>query len=258
MNQPRWRRPLMLIIKSTIKYPTIRYRQRQTSQSATKSILDKVNYSRWKSKSDNDEVRLKSQSAINEGNRQSTINSHRQSPTIASQHDNLLNYHRHQYASCQATMSTYKMADNMRSDNSKHPITIGNQKLYTPKARTAILSPKESQKRKGCWTYPESQGNFALVDAVAQQCLSTGAFGQYPRWQRRAKTNCRHRLLPTTIGPIRFGTTRCYCHFTNYYRTLSRTAIKNYRQLFLWYTIMVDYSSLHRTNEWMLAIELLL
>ena len=79
MKQPRWRRQLKLIIKSTIKYPTIRYRQRHTrlidnsdDYGQLKSTRNKVNYSQWKSKSDNDEVRRKSQSTINEGSRYST------------------------------------------------------------------------------------------------------------------------------------------------------------------------------------------
>jgi len=52
-----------------MKYPTINYRQRHTrlidnsdDSGQLKSTRNKVNYSRWKSKSDNDEVRRKSQS----------------------------------------------------------------------------------------------------------------------------------------------------------------------------------------------------
>ena len=70
---------------------------------------------------------------------------HWQSPTFASQHDNLLTYW-HQYAGCQATMSTSKMADSIRNDNSKHSTIIGNAQTIYPKARTANLSPKESER----------------------------------------------------------------------------------------------------------------
>ena len=103
------------IIKSTIKYSTINYRQCTRVNRQLKSTMDKVNYTRRKLKSDNDEVPRKvnrSQTGVgvgmvapppaapqlqaasksikqrrkptfNERNRQSTINIYRQSPTIA-------------------------------------------------------------------------------------------------------------------------------------------------------------------------------
>ena len=87
MKQPRWRRQLKSIVKSTIKYPTINYRQRHTrlidnsdDYGQLKSIRI-VNCSRWKSKSDNDEVRRKSQSTINEESRHSRKGIDNQRPT---------------------------------------------------------------------------------------------------------------------------------------------------------------------------------
>jgi len=85
---------------------------------------------------------------FNEGNRQSTINSHRQSPTIANRFTYLLSA---------ATISTIKMAHNIRSDNSKRSTTIGNQKLYSPKAKTASFIAERKWKGRGCRTYLKSE-----------------------------------------------------------------------------------------------------
>ena len=135
MNHPRWRRQLKLIIKLTVKYPTIRYRQRHTSQSATKSTLDKVNYSRCKSKSDNNEVRRKSQSTINEESRHSTKETDNQRSTyidkVRRSQIDLLIYCRQQ----QHQHSRWPTISNDKYNNRRLSAV---QKLYTPKARTAI------------------------------------------------------------------------------------------------------------------------
>jgi len=170
MKQPRWRRQLKLIIKSTIKYPAIRYRQRHTrlidnsdDYGQLKSTRNKVNNSQWKSKSDNDEVRRKSQSTINEGSRHSTKGiddqrSTRNSKVRQSQIDLL----------SAATISTIKMADNIRSDNSKRLTTIGNQKLYTPKSKDRDFINSQKRKWNGSRTYLESQATVSSesTDAV--------------------------------------------------------------------------------------------
>ena len=109
---------------------------------------------------------------FNEGNRRSTINinSQRQSSTIASRF--------YTYLLSAATISTIKMADNIRSrsDNSKRSITIGNQKSIYPKGKDRDFINSQKRKCNGSRSYLKSRSNFAVVDAIAQQCLGTGAF----------------------------------------------------------------------------------
>jgi len=61
--------------------------------------MDKVNYPRWKRKSDNDEVNQPSTKEADIQRRESTIND-QQSSMIASQRDNLLTYCWQQYTDC--------------------------------------------------------------------------------------------------------------------------------------------------------------
>jgi len=70
---------------------------------------------------------------FNERNRQSTINTYRQSPTVADRFTYLLSA---------ARTSTSKMADNIPNDNSKHSTTIGNAKTIYPKSKDNKLIAK--------------------------------------------------------------------------------------------------------------------
>ena len=114
--------------------------------------------------------------------RQSTINSHRQSSTIANRFTYLLSA---------ATTPTSNMADNI-----KRYSTINNYRQLTtiyPKSSDR----KNSRKRKRTRIAgPTLSGNNAVADAVSQQCLSTGAIGQY---RYRATTSVSRRSASLSV-----------------------------------------------------------
>ena len=117
---------------------------------------------------------------FNEGNRRSTINSQRQSSTIASRF--------YTYLLSAATISTIKMADNIRSrsDNSKRSITIGNQKSIYPKGKDRDFINSQKRKWNGSRTYLESQ-------ATPRQYPDT-----VDQWMPQ-----RRRIGATTVGSKR-------------------------------------------------------
>ena len=93
---------------------------------------------------------------------------------------------------------------------------IGDAKTIYPNSKDCKLIAKRKWKGIGCWTYLESQSNFATVDAVAQRCLSTGTFGDYPRWLRRATTSYRQRSYSQLLLPLYYAIDTN----ENYYRKL--------------------------------------
>ena len=124
---------------ATIQYPTINYRQRHTrlidssdDYGQLKSTRNKVNDPRWKSKSDNAEVRRKSQSTINEESRHSTKGIDNQRSTrigkVRLSQIDLLTY-------CRQPQYRQSRWPTVSNDN-RQSTTIGNQKLYTIRCDT--------------------------------------------------------------------------------------------------------------------------
>ena len=174
MKQPRWRRQLKSIIKSTSKYPTINYRQRHTrlidnsdDYGQLKSTRNKVNYSRWKSKSDNDEVRRKSQSTINEGSRHSTKGIDNQRSTrigkVQQSQIDLLTYCRQP----QYQQSRWPTIYEVTIQNVRQLSAIKNN--IPQKQRPQILSPKGSEKGEdvGRTLNPNCHRSFRQVSKIA-------------------------------------------------------------------------------------------
>jgi len=121
--------------------------------------MDKVNYPRWKRKSDNDKVLWKGdQPSINEGSRRLTKGTdHQRSTFIDKVRRSQVNATIYLLIvgnnipvakqQCQQTWPTiYQAIYDIRQLSAI-------KKLYTPKSKTAKQSPNENKKGKGCRTY---------------------------------------------------------------------------------------------------------